>query len=146
MAVAGPRCPKNTRGSRQLYCKNHLKIKETRKLGRNKDLHFLLLTLSWHTQRNSRHIFLRADLVPLVHPLYHIHGEGVGKNGESECRIVLNAAVQGNHFKTMHDSGKNTLNSFQSYKQVKVGQPSIWGGGNRLYLVFPNLEVGKWFL
>ena len=29
---------------------------------------------------------------------------------------------------------------------VKVGKPSLGGGSWNLHLVFPNLEVGKWFL
>ena len=37
--------------------------------------------------------------------------------------------------------------SYHNSKPVKVGKPSHRGGwGLRFYLVFPNLEVGKWFL
>ena len=39
-----------------------------------------------------------------------------------------------------------TKGSYHNSKPVKVGKPSHSGGGLRFYLVFPNLEVGKWFL
>ena len=39
-----------------------------------------------------------------------------------------------------------TKGSYHNSKPVKVGKPSQRGGGLGFYLVFPNLEVGKWFL
>ena len=39
-----------------------------------------------------------------------------------------------------------TKGSYHNSKPVKVGKPSHRGGGLGFYLVFPNLEVGKWFL
>ena len=48
---------------------------------------------------------------------------------------------------TQSKNHKEIEGSYHNSKPVKSGKPSHWGGGGLgFYLVFPNLEVGKWFL
>ena len=57
-------------------------------------------------------------------------------------------SLHGAYSVTSKAGNKNLLSkgSYHNSKPVKVGKPSLRGGGGLgFYLVFPNLEVGKWF-